>query len=516
MNFLKKVDLRERIDVSTLVPKWRELRGFCGRVKCIVCEKERVCSCEKPKALKFGVCSGCEGLKVEALKVALKKDSLNVGLINVETAKGERLTFSSFEEFREKGQGLVLKGLDLEDARGLILLPENLTVLEGGINLSYSDVRGLPRGLKCEGLLDLYGTPITRLPSDLKLGSTLNLQASHIKELPPNLTVPNNLILKDCPDIKALPLGLKVGGDLRASWSSLERIPPDLEVTYNLFLNDCQRLKPLPEGLKKRCGQIDIYNSSLSPPRTKDDPRFHAPRRKRPLQRKPVMSFLKKVEALKVALKKDAGNVGIIRVETPDGPREFRGWADFAEKGKGLTVTGLECPHRAHILLPENLTVDETLDLADTPITSLPRGLKVNGDLDLNYCERLTTLPPDLKVQENLSLRSCHALTSLPPKLRVSGELNLNNCRNLRRLPLGLKVGGGLDLSSTRIKDLPLDMEVDGRLRIYNCWLLEVPKGMTFEEFWAELNRRVGQVLGAEESGLAPQLRDFFKAGKSS
>jgi hypothetical protein len=55
--------------------------------------------------------------------------------------------------------------------------------------------------------------------------------------------------------------------------------------------------------------------------------------------------------------------------------------------------------------LPNGLTVGGNLDLEDTPITSLPNGLKVGGYLDLDNT-KISTLPNDLKVGGDLDLRN--------------------------------------------------------------------------------------------------------------
>jgi len=68
------------------------------------------------------------------------------------------------------------------------------------------------------------------------------------------------------------------------------------------------------------------------------------------------------------------------------------------------------------------------LDLGNTPITTLPPGLKVGGDLDLRNTP----------------------ITSLPQGLTVGGYLNLSNT-SITSLPQGLKVDDGLYLRDTPI-----------------------------------------------------------------
>ena len=70
------------------------------------------------------------------------------------------------------------------------------------------------------------------------------------------------------------------------------------------------------------------------------------------------------------------------------------------------------------------------LYLRDTPITSLPSGLSVGSNLDLEGSE----------------------ITSLPSGLTVGGYLNLNET-SIKSLPSDLNVGGDLHLSGTPLSE---------------------------------------------------------------
>jgi len=65
------------------------------------------------------------------------------------------------------------------------------------------------------------------------------------------------------------------------------------------------------------------------------------------------------------------------------------------------------------------------LNLENTPITSLPQGLKVGGYLDLSNT-LIVSLPQGLKVGGFLDLYNTK-ITSLPQDLKVGGDLNLSN-----------------------------------------------------------------------------------------
>jgi len=65
------------------------------------------------------------------------------------------------------------------------------------------------------------------------------------------------------------------------------------------------------------------------------------------------------------------------------------------------------------------------LNLAGTPITSLPQGLTVGGKLDLRNTP-ITSLPQGLEVVDYLDI-SDTKITSLPQDLTIVGDLYLKN-----------------------------------------------------------------------------------------
>jgi len=96
------------------------------------------------------------------------------------------------------------------------------------------------------------------------------------------------------------------------------------------------------------------------------------------------------------------------------------------------------------------------LNLSNTPITTLPQGLKVGGDLYLD----------DTKI------------TSLPQDLEVGGSINLRNTP-ITTVPQGLEVKGYLDLGNTKITSLPKDLKVRGNLYL---WFTPISKKYTKEQ----------------------------------
>ena len=77
--------------------------------------------------------------------------------------------------------------------------------------------------------------------------------------------------------------------------------------------------------------------------------------------------------------------------------------------------------------------------------------LDVRGDLNFYYINP-TSLPEGLKVRGNLFVEYCENLTSLPEGLEVGIDLYLMETRNVTLLPKGLKVYGDLYITDTALE----------------------------------------------------------------
>jgi hypothetical protein len=93
----------------------------------------------------------------------------------------------------------------------------------------------------------------------------------------------------------------------------------------------------------------------------------------------------------------------------------------FLEKEKGKPI-----PFEVKILhglplTPEELDVKGDLDLSDTKIKYLPKGLKIEHFLVISDT-KITSLPPDLEVRGHIFM-SDTKITSLPPDLKVEGNV---------------------------------------------------------------------------------------------
>jgi hypothetical protein len=68
-------------------------------------------------------------------------------------------------------------------------------IVNGDINMDYSDIESLPEGLYVNGDLSLFGSEIKSLPKNLKVGGYLNLFNTKITSLPEGLEVGGRLFI---------------------------------------------------------------------------------------------------------------------------------------------------------------------------------------------------------------------------------------------------------------------------------------------------------------------------------
>ena len=97
------------------------------------------------------------------------------------------------------------------------------------------------KDLNIEGDLDLTDTDIKSLPDGLKIAGNLNLTETDMESLPERLEVAGNLYL-DHSFIKSLPKDLKVGGYLSIEATYIKSLPRGLQVGGDLYLNDSKLL----------------------------------------------------------------------------------------------------------------------------------------------------------------------------------------------------------------------------------------------------------------------------------
>lgn len=161
-------------------------------------------------------------------------------------------------------KGLIIDELNLSDTE-IIGLPEGINV-KGTLNLSKTPITELPAKLKAKNINLSDCTKISKLPKGLKTG-ILDLSGSAIVELPSDIKV-ESLNLSETK-IKKLPDNLKLEGYLNIQDTLITKLPKGLNVGGFLSLND--NIKSLPDDLK--AGKIYVPKSPLKkfPKRLKEN-----------------------------------------------------------------------------------------------------------------------------------------------------------------------------------------------------------------------------------------------------
>jgi len=116
-----------------------------------------------------------------------------------------------------------------------IPLTEKDLNIEGNLDLTNTDIKSLPDGLKVAGDLNLTETDMRLLPERLEVAGNLYLDHSFIKSLPKDLKVGGYLSI-EATYIKSLPRGLQVGGDLYLN---------DSKLLNNIDYNDSNELRDI-------------------------------------------------------------------------------------------------------------------------------------------------------------------------------------------------------------------------------------------------------------------------------
>jgi hypothetical protein len=125
----------------------------------------------------------------------------------------------------------------------------------------------------------------------------------------------------------------------------------------------------------------------------------------------------------------------------------------------------------------DELNIKGDLDLFEENITYIPEGLKVEGDLNLESCKRLKSLPDNLYVGGKLNLEGTN-IKQIPKGLYVGDDFILVGLE-IKSLPKDLNVDGGLDLGyCTDLTSLPNNLKVGGYLSLYNTKITSLPEGL--------------------------------------
>jgi hypothetical protein len=154
--------------------------------------------------------------------------------------------------------------------------------------------------------------------------------------------------------------------------------------------------------------------------------------------------------------------------------------------------------------LPTGLSCYE-LEMQRTDIESIPADLRVEYRLDLSNSPALNTLPKGLKVG-TLVLRNCTALTTLPEGLDVY-FLDISGCSNLTSFPqqASIRIGRLNARGCTALRSLPTWLTQLSHLDVSGCThLTELPKGL---EISSSLDLANTQIAALPESLRGVRLR---------
>ncbi|HSH77893.1 MAG TPA: hypothetical protein VLA19_05095 [Herpetosiphonaceae bacterium] len=209
-----------------------------------------------------------------------------------------------------------------------------------------------PDNLHVRGLLDLSNSPdLVRLPPRLRVGSLDLSNCPALKALPTGLRL-QSLKLNNCRALRALPPGLHCDA-LELRGSALRTLPPDLRVTYKLDLSGSVDLQALPVGLSvgtlilRDCHNLETLPEDLD------------------------VFFLdiSGCVALREWPQQASIRFGHLRAQGCTELRSLPPWLDNVSQLDLRDCTSIR-------ELPEGLTVNAWVDLANTGITSLPPALK--------------------------------------------------------------------------------------------------------------------------------------------
>jgi Domain of unknown function (DUF6745) len=202
--------------------------------------------------------------------------------------------------------------------------------------------------------------------------------------------------------------------------------------------------------------------------------------------------------------------------ELPDGltvlALDLAGCTNLERLSTGLTVSLLRLDDCSKLTkLPDNFSC-QCLEFRRGPVQTLPRGLRVAHNLDLEGCSQLDHLPDELSVQ-TLTLTGCVSLTALPRTLRVQ-ELNLDECHSLAEWPSPTTLNlHRLTLTGClRLRTLPEGLRVDEPIEVAQTALTGLPDSLrNVPVRWrgVRVSQRVAfqpETLGTEEVLTEPNV----------
>ena len=155
------------------------------------------------------------------------------------------------------------------------------------------------------------------------------------------------------------------------------------------------------------------------------------------------------------------------------------------ENGKLIYKGNLDLEGRKDITeLPNNFKVLGYLDLCNTGVTKLPKGLEVEKWLCISLTE-IEELPEDTKFGSNLYIEGMKKPFSFPEVVNVDGHFDCVHT-TIKRMPEEIYVEKSCDFSYSKFDKLPKVMELVSSLFVNNSSIKEMPEGL--KEVYDDLN----------------------------
>jgi len=341
----------------------------------------------------------------------------------------------------------------IQNSTDNIFLPKNLYVDKGGLDLEgCTNIRSLPRSLCVRGDINFKNcTSITHLPRVLELTTSPTAREYWNRD---NILVSkkSDLNLEGCTSLTSLIPGLHIEGDLiLEDCTSLTELPAGIRVGGDLNLKGCTSLRSLPLDLHVAGNLIleDCPSLTAFPGEIRVGENLN-------------LRGCKNLNSLPVELQ--IGGVGrggyyILGGDYRKGGLDLEGCTSLTSLPRGLHIEG-------------NLSL-----IGCTGLTSIPEDLQVSHDLLLEGCSNLEEIPAAIEVHGEISLKDCVKITSIPIRPYIGG-LDLRGCSGITELPEGLQVGGRLVLSNSNIHVLPKGLQAAGNLSLKNQNITEFPEDL--------------------------------------
>lgn len=164
------------------------------------------------------------------------------------------------KRIRKEGKTIYYGDLDLSFRSDIKELPDNLKAKS--LNISYSNITKLPKGLDVENLLNISNTRIKELPEDTKFGELHANSMERAFSFPKIVHTKTDLYCTSTI-IKQMPKEIYCGEVCDFSDSKFYNLPKVFDFNFSLYLKNTN-VTEIPEYIKEVYGSLDIRNTLVS------------------------------------------------------------------------------------------------------------------------------------------------------------------------------------------------------------------------------------------------------------